>query len=89
MRVQAIAPALRGSAASEIFSPRGQYQGSGFQARLAEGRDREAAKAIRQWAAAEQASPGFFHVMTGSNLTATDRLMKAAGAQCLGGSYVV
>jgi hypothetical protein len=45
--------------------------------------------AIRQWAAQQQASPVFVHVMTGSNLASTDRLMKAAGAQCVGGSYVV
>ncbi|WP_394688586.1 hypothetical protein [Hoeflea sp.] len=45
--------------------------------------------AVRQWAASEQASPVFFHVMTGTRLAATDRLMKAAGVQCVGGSYVV
>lgn len=45
--------------------------------------------AVRQWAASEQASPVFFHVMTGTRLAATDRLMKAAGARCVGGSYVV
>ena len=45
--------------------------------------------AIRQWAATQNASPVFFHVMTGANLAATDRLMRAAGAQCVGGIYVV
>ena len=41
--------------------------------------------AIRQWAAAQGASPVFFHVMTGVNLAGTDRLMRASGAQCVGG----
>tara|TARA_R110002020_G_scaffold278506_6_gene493952 strand:+ start:3738 stop:4322 length:585 start_codon:yes stop_codon:yes gene_type:complete len=45
--------------------------------------------AIRQWAAAQGASPVFFHVMTGANLAATDRLMRAAGAQIVGGQYVI
>ncbi|WP_394688584.1 hypothetical protein [Hoeflea sp.] len=45
--------------------------------------------AVRQWAASQQASPVCFHVMTGTRLASTDRLMKAAGAQCVGGSYVV
>ncbi|WP_066179703.1 hypothetical protein [Hoeflea olei] len=45
--------------------------------------------ALKQWAASHRASPVFFHVMTGSSLAGTDRLMKAAGAQCVGGSYVV
>lgn len=44
--------------------------------------------AIGQWAAEQGASPVFFHVMTGVNLAATDRLMRAAGARCVGGSYV-
>lgn len=44
--------------------------------------------AIRQWAAAQQASPVFFHVMTGANLSGTDRLMRATGVRCVGGSYV-
>ncbi|OCW57225.1 hypothetical protein [Hoeflea olei] len=43
--------------------------------------------AIRQWAAVQDASPVFFHVMTGAKLAAADRLMKAAGAKSVGGSY--
>ncbi len=35
-----------------------------------------------------EASPVFFHVMTGSNLAVTDRLMRGAGAQCVGVSCV-
>jgi hypothetical protein len=44
---------------------------------------------IRQWAASMNASHSFIHVTTGSNLAATDRLMKAAGARTVGGAYVV
>lgn len=44
--------------------------------------------AIRQWAVSIEAGPCFFHVMTGSNLASTDRLMKAAGAKLVGGAYV-
>jgi hypothetical protein len=44
---------------------------------------------IKQWAASLNASHSFIHVTTGSNLEATDRLMKAAGAQTVGGAYVV
>ena len=44
---------------------------------------------IKQWAASLNASHSFIHVTTGSNLAATDRLMKAAGAQTVGGAYVV
>lgn len=45
--------------------------------------------AIRQWAASLNASHSFIHVTTGSNIEATDRLMKAAGATFVGGAYVV
>ncbi|WP_245362242.1 hypothetical protein [Rhizobium sp. NXC14] len=45
--------------------------------------------AIRQWAASLNASHSFIHVTTGSNIEATDRLMKAAGARYVGGAYVV
>ncbi|OOG72912.1 hypothetical protein B0E45_07960 [Sinorhizobium sp. A49] len=45
--------------------------------------------AIRQWAATLNASHSFIHVTTGSNVKATDRLMKAAGAEFVGGAYVV
>ena len=44
---------------------------------------------IRQWAKSMNASHSFIHVTTGSNLAATDRLMKAAGAKCVGGAYVI
>jgi hypothetical protein len=44
---------------------------------------------IRQWAQSMNASHSFVHVTTGSNLESTDRLMKAAGAQCIGGAYVI
>jgi hypothetical protein len=44
---------------------------------------------IRQWAQSMNATHSFVHVTTGSNLKATDRLMKAAGAKCVGGAYVV
>lgn len=45
--------------------------------------------AIRQWAASLNASHSFIHVTTGSNLDATDRLMKAAGGRVVGSAYVV
>ncbi|WP_176539347.1 hypothetical protein [Rhizobium sp. M1] len=45
--------------------------------------------AIRQWAATLNASHSFIHVTTGSNIEATDRLMKAAGVVFVGGAYVV
>lgn len=41
--------------------------------------------AIRQWAASLTASHSFIHATTGSNIEATDSLMKAAGAKLLGG----
>jgi hypothetical protein len=44
---------------------------------------------IRQWAHSMNATHSFIHGTTGSSLKATDRLMKAAGAQCVGGAYVV
>jgi hypothetical protein len=43
---------------------------------------------IRQWARSMNASHSFIHVTTGSNLASTDRLMKAAGAKCVGGAYI-
>lgn len=45
--------------------------------------------AVRQWAATLNASHSFIHVTTGSNIKATDRPMKAAGAEFVGGAYVV
>lgn len=45
--------------------------------------------AIRQWAASLNASHSFIHVTTGSNLAATDRLMRAAGAKFIGGNYII
>jgi hypothetical protein len=41
-----------------------------------------------KWANSIDASHSFVHVTTGSNLAATDRLMKATGAKFVGGSYV-
>ncbi|CAN7557446.1 hypothetical protein [Neorhizobium sp. LjRoot104] len=43
--------------------------------------------AVRQWAVSLNASHSFIHVTTGSNIKATDRLMKAAGARFVGGAY--
>jgi hypothetical protein len=43
----------------------------------------------RQWAQSMNATHSFIHVTTGSNLKAKDRLMKAAGAEFVGGAYVV
>ncbi|CDN51232.1 Hypothetical protein RG540_PA05560 (plasmid) [Neorhizobium galegae bv. orientalis str. HAMBI 540] len=45
--------------------------------------------AVRQWAVSLNASHSFIHVTTGSNIKATDRLMKAAGGRFVGGAYVV
>jgi hypothetical protein len=45
--------------------------------------------AIRQWANSLNASHSFIHVTTGSNIEATDRLMKAAGATFVGGAYAI
>jgi hypothetical protein len=44
---------------------------------------------LKQWAASMGASHTFVHVTTGSNIKATDRLMRASGAQLIGGVYVV
>ena len=44
---------------------------------------------LKQWAASLNASPIFVHVTTGTNLKSTDRLMRSAGAQFVGGAYVV
>ncbi|NVK35012.1 MAG: hypothetical protein HWE23_11065 [Rhodobacteraceae bacterium] len=44
---------------------------------------------LRKWATSLKASHTIIHVTTGSNLKSTDRLMKAAGAQFVGGAYVV
>jgi hypothetical protein len=46
-------------------------------------------KRSKAGAASMNASHSFIHVTTGSNLAATDRLMKAAGARNVGGAYVV
>ncbi|MGV2021217.1 GNAT family N-acetyltransferase [Agrobacterium sp. 22-223-1] len=45
--------------------------------------------AIRGWAEALNASHSFIHVITGSSIVATDRLMTAAGASFVGGAYVI
>ncbi|MEP3047153.1 MAG: hypothetical protein ABJL55_18050 [Roseibium sp.] len=44
---------------------------------------------LKKWTASLNASHAFVHVTTGSNVKSTDRLMKAAGAQFVGGAYVV
>lgn len=44
---------------------------------------------LKQWAASMGASHTFVHVTTGSNIKATDRLMRASGAKFIGGAYVV
>lgn len=44
---------------------------------------------LKQWAASMGASHTFVHVTTGSNIKATDRLMRASGARFIGGAYVV
>ena len=44
---------------------------------------------LKKWTVSLNASHTFVHVTTGSNLKSTDRLMKAAGAQFVGGAYVV
>ena len=45
--------------------------------------------AVRQWAAAIDASHTFLHVTTGFRLAATDKLLKGCGARLIGGSYVL
>lgn len=45
--------------------------------------------AIRKWAASLNASHSFIHVTTGSRIEATDRLMRAAGAKFIGGTYAL
>ena len=44
---------------------------------------------LKKWTSSLNATHAFVHVTTGSNLNATDRLMKASGAQFVGGAYVV
>jgi|GEM_PF-2977208 len=45
--------------------------------------------AIKQWAASKSAKPIFVHVMTGSNLASTDKLVKSFGGHCIGGNYAI
>jgi len=45
--------------------------------------------AIRRWAETLNASQSFIHVITGSNIAATDRLVNAVGAMFVGGAYMV
>lgn len=45
--------------------------------------------AIKKWAASLNASHSFIHVMTGARIEATDRLMRAAGAKFIGGTYAL
>lgn len=44
---------------------------------------------LKQWAASMGASHTFVHVTTGSNLKATDRLVRASGARFIGGAYAL
>ncbi|NVK35015.1 MAG: hypothetical protein HWE23_11080 [Rhodobacteraceae bacterium] len=44
---------------------------------------------LRKWAASLKASHTIIHVTTGSKLKSTDCMMNAAGAQFMGGAYVV
>jgi len=42
---------------------------------------------LKQWASSMGANHTFVHVTTGSNLKATDRLMRASGTKFIGGAY--
>ncbi len=44
---------------------------------------------VRKWGNMRGAKRTLIHVTTGINMKATDRLMRAAGAKCVGGGYVV
>ena len=46
-------------------------------------------QAVKKWGEARGAACTLVHVTTGTNLKATDRLMRATGAKCIGGGYVV
>ena len=46
-------------------------------------------QAIKKWGEMRGSTRTLVHVTTGSNLAATDRLMRASGAKCIGGGYVV
>ncbi len=43
---------------------------------------------LRQWAETRKARHILIHLTTGRNLAATDKLLRAAGMKCVGGSYV-
>jgi GNAT superfamily N-acetyltransferase len=43
---------------------------------------------LRRWAKSRNARALLLHVTTGTNVKATDRLLRAAGMKCVGGSYV-
>ena len=43
---------------------------------------------LRQWAATRKARQILIHLTTGRDLAATDKLLRAAGMKCAGGSYV-
>ncbi|WP_280171314.1 hypothetical protein [Agrobacterium pusense] len=45
--------------------------------------------AIRHWATSKKAAQVFLHVTTGHRLKQTDRLVRACGGTCIGGSYVI
>ncbi len=46
-------------------------------------------QAVKKWGKSRGAKRTLVHVTTGTNLKATDRLMRASGAVCVGGGYVV
>ena len=46
-------------------------------------------RGIKHWANSLNATHAFIHVTTGSNLKATDKLIRAAGGKCVGGAYLV
>ena len=46
-------------------------------------------RGIKHWANSLNATHAFIHVTTGSNLKATDKLIRAAGGNLVGGAYLV
>ncbi len=46
-------------------------------------------KAIRQWSKSRGAKHVLVHVTTGTDLKASDKMLRAAGGKCFGGAYVL
>ncbi|MEW7009978.1 GNAT family N-acetyltransferase [Lentilitoribacter sp. EG35] len=46
-------------------------------------------KGVKTWSDTRGAHQVLVHVTTGTNLEATDRLLRRSGAKCIGGGYVV